>query len=166
VLSLTGEVPVVLRPGGVTAEMLIEALGEVRVHPSALSPLKAGEAAPSPGMKYRHYAPNAKVRVVTGENGRTARALCDLYDAARNDGENPVILAAAEDAARFAGRNVLIWGGRDRPEELAGRLFSELREADARGHTLILCSGVEAVGIGLAVMNRLIRAAGFEVTEV
>jgi len=164
VLSLAGEVPVVLRPGGVTVEMLREAIGDVRVHESALHPLAEGASAPSPGMKYRHYAPRAGIVLFSGAEDRVCAALCARYDA--EHAKNPVILCFEEEIPFLGTRAARVWGRRADPAELAGHLFSALRALDEEGFGLILCPTVETRGIGLAVMNRLCRAAGFHIEEV
>jgi len=98
VLDLTRPVPVLLRPGGVTAEMLLEELPDLKVDAAVLSPLKEGQKVLSPGMKYKHYAPNAHVTVVKGTPERIAR----LYDEAVGQGKKTAILCA--DAAPYGDR--------------------------------------------------------------
>ncbi|WP_249316310.1 L-threonylcarbamoyladenylate synthase [Gehongia tenuis] len=162
VLDTTGEVPVVLRPGGVTAEELRGLLGEVRVHESALMPLEKDAAAPSPGMKHKHYAPKAPAILFEGEVGHVAKALGSWYD--EHLEENPYILALADVAKNLGGRRVRVMGGST--GEAAHSVFAELRALDEAGAGLILIQGVDKAGIGLAVMNRLLRASGFHVVEV
>ena len=165
VLDVSGGVPVILRPGGVTVEMLRAVLGEVRVDESALAPLAEGVAPRSPGMKYKHYAPQAEVRIAAGSPRATHARLCALYDRALAEGGAPLILTPAERCPAFAPRRARAWGSAAQPEAAAAQLFAALREADAEGATLILAEAVDTQGIGLAVMNRLGRAAGFQVLQ-
>jgi L-threonylcarbamoyladenylate synthase len=165
VLDITGDVPVILRPGGVTREMLQSVLGRVAVDAAVLAPLEPGSAIRSPGMKYRHYAPRAAVRVVTGQPPARAPRLCALYDAALARGLRPVILAPQEHAAGFGGRACRPWGSADAPQQAASELFALLRALDEEGYDPILAEAVADAGIGLAVMNRLLRAAGFAVEQ-
>ena len=161
VLSLAG-VPTVLRPGAVTPEMLAAVVGEVALAPSILAPLGQGEKAASPGMKYRHYAPNAQVLVVVGEAEKAARRLCALYDDFTNAGRRAAIAATAEARPFYGERPTRLLGARRDPLTLCSRLFSLLRELDDEAE-VILAEGVDARGAGLAFMNRLLRSAGFHV---
>ena len=161
VLSLTGT-PTILRPGAVTKEMLAAVLGEVALAPSILAPLAEGEKAASPGMKYKHYAPNAQVLVVVGEAEAAAGRLSDMYDRFSEQGKR-VSIAATEEAMPFYGsRRCALLGTRKDPATLCSRLFGLLRDLDA-GADVILCEGIGTEGTGLAFMNRLLRSAGFRV---
>ncbi len=162
VIDATGPVPVILRPGGVTPEMVARVAGDVRVDPHVMRPLSEGETARSPGMKYRHYAPKAKTVVYRGLGA--PEAIRRRYDEAETAGERPVILGLNDRG--YGARAFISLGGADRPQDAAARLFSALREADARGATLALCEAVDEKGIGLAVMNRMGRAAGFDIVDV
>lgn len=156
-----GSPPVILRPGAVTQEMLEAVIGPVELHKSLLSPLREGEAAPSPGMKYRHYAPDAEVVAVTGSAEHIARRISALYDAYSAAGKRCVILATEQTRHFYHGKEYVIIGDRERPETLCENLFSALREKGAEADVL-LCEGVPTRGAGLAFMNRLLRAAGFQ----
>ena len=161
VLSLVGT-PTILRPGAVTKEMLAAILGEVALAPSILAPLGQGEKAASPGMKYRHYAPNAQVLVVVGEAEAAARRLSALYDQLTARGKRVCIAATAEALPFYGERPTALLGARRDPATLCSRLFSLLRELDEAAD-VILCEGVGTEGTGLAFMNRLLRSAGFRV---
>lgn len=164
VIDATGESPVILRPGGVTPEMVENVLGHVRVDEHVMSPLREGDVARSPGMKYKHYAPKAKTIIFEGEASRVIAAICARYDAALAAGERPAILGF--DEHDFGARTRISLGSERRPEDAAARLFAALRELDERGETLALCEAVDMAGIGLAVMNRMGRAAGFDIENV
>ncbi len=164
VLTLVGA-PTILRPGAVTKEMLAAVLGEVSLAPSVLAPLGAGEKAASPGMKYKHYAPNAQVLVVVGEAEAAARRLSALYDEFTAQ-KKRVAIAATKEALPFYGdRRTALMGTRRDPATLCSRLFALLRELDASSD-VILSEGVGTEGTGLAFMNRLLRSAGFRVEYV
>ena len=164
VIDATGEVPVILRPGGITPEMVEEVLGSVAVDEHVMSPLAEGDIVRSPGMKYKHYAPKAKTVIFDGKAENVIAAICARYDAAAAAGETPAILGF--DEHDFGGRTRISLGSVKRPQEAAARLFAALRELDERGETVALCEAVEATGIGLAVMNRMGRAAGFDIERV
>ena len=161
VLSLAGD-PVILRPGAITREMLASLIGEVGVSESILRPMKEGETAASPGMKYQHYAPNAEVIVVTGSPEETAKRIGALYRAAEAEGKTPEIAATEQTKQYYKGKRYLLLGNRSEPVTLCANLFSALREMDERAD-LILAEGIPAEDEGLAYMNRLLRAAGFRV---
>ena len=161
VLSLVGT-PTILRPGAVTKEMLAAVLGEVALSPSILAPLAAGEKAPSPGMKYKHYAPNAQVLVVVGEAEAAAKRLSALYDEYAAAGKRVRIAATAEALPYYGDRRCALLGTRRDPATLCNRLFALLRELDEEAD-VILAEGVGTEGTGLAFMNRLLRSAGFRV---
>jgi len=164
VLSLCGT-PTILRPGAITQEMLSAVIGEVRVADSILSPLAEGETAASPGMKYKHYAPSAEVIVISGEPKKTAEKICSLYDAYEVAGKRVEILSTTQTNCFYNGRNCVILGDRNHPETLCAALFTSLREVDTRAD-VILTEGIPAEHAGLAYMNRLLRAAGFQVIRV
>ena len=164
VIDATGEVPVILRPGGVTPEMVERLLGSVRVDEHVMSPLREGEVVRSPGMKYRHYAPKARTTIFEGEAARVVPAICRAYDEALAAGERPAILGF--DEHDFGSRTRISLGHAGRPQDAAARLFAALRELDERGETVSLCEAVGLSGIGLAFMNRMGRAAAFDIREV
>ena len=160
VVDLTGEVPCVLRPGAITAEDIAAVVGQCTVASSVMRPLKEGEHAPSPGMKHRHYAPKAKMTVFIGSDEAVAREMMKRYDAA----ENAVILTHASALPLYGSRRAYSLG--DTPQEGAHLLFQRLREMDEMGVSLILAQGWEAKGKALAVMNRMARAAAFDLVNV
>jgi L-threonylcarbamoyladenylate synthase len=166
VLTLCDGPPKVLRPGGVTPEMIAGVVGRVVVDGSALKEMSEEEKAASPGMKYRHYAPKAIVTVVGGEPEAVARMICSLYDDALSAGRRPAVLARAENIPLYGGRDVYMLGISGSIESVGGALFDALRRVDAGGRTDVFAEAVEPVGFGLAVMNRLLRAAGFNYIEV
>ena len=164
VIDATGEVPVILRPGGVTPEMVEHVLGRVSVDEHVMSPLREGEIVRSPGMKYRHYAPQAKTVIYEGATDRVIAAICARYDAATAAGERVAILGF--DGHDFGARTRISLGHAGSAQDAASRLFAALRELDERGETLALCEAVDTAGIGLAVMNRMGRAAAFDIEHV
>ncbi|MDO5327381.1 MAG: L-threonylcarbamoyladenylate synthase [Clostridia bacterium] len=160
VVDLTGDVPCVLRPGAITAEDIAAVAGACTVASSVMRPLKEGEHAPSPGMKHRHYAPKAKMTVFIGSDEAVAKEIIARYDAA----DSAAILAHDSALPLYGTRRVFSLG--DTPQEGAHLLFQRLREMDELGVSLILAQGWEAQGKALAVMNRMARAAAFDLVNV
>lgn len=164
VIDATGGTPVILRPGGITPEMVERVLGQVRVDEHVMSPLCEGEVARSPGMKYKHYAPQARTVIYAGEPERVIAAICARYDTETAAGERVAILGF--DEHDFGARKRISLGSVARPQDAAARLFAALRALDERGETLALCEATDTAGIGLAVMNRMGRAAAFDIERV
>lgn len=163
VLDLTAEVPVILRPGGITGEMLERVLGQVKVAPSVLSPILEDQKPMSPGMKYVHYAPRAQVMVVRGNLDNMVNRINDMAQEYIAQGMKVGILATQETKKCYLHGEVLVLGSRTRPAEMASNLFIMLREFDAMEMDIVLAEWVEAKNEGLAIMNRMVRAAGFRI---
>ena len=164
VVDMTGDVPRILRPGGVTREQIAAVCGDCVVDSAVMRPLRENERPRSPGMKYRHYAPAGQLTIFHGEPERVIEAICETYDQAERDGHRPLILALEGSLSRYGARRLESLG-----MDAAGMahvVFAALRDADALGADVILSEAVEAEGIGLAVMNRLGRAAAFHIVEV
>jgi L-threonylcarbamoyladenylate synthase len=166
VLDLTAQIPVILRPGGVTLEMLQEVLGEVRVDINVLKPVSDGRKVKSPGMKYTHYAPRAQVLIVRGKLDGIVERINELAEEYAAQGMKVGILATRETRERYGIGEVLVLGGRTQPAVMASNLFSALREFDDRAVDIVLAEWVDTSNEGLAIMNRMVRAAGFNVIDV
>lgn len=176
VLDLTAGVPTILRPGGVTREELAAVLGQVAIDPhvEGKGVLSAGGgllAAPrSPGMKYTHYAPNAPLILVEGEESRVVEHILTLRARYRQSGKRVAVLARAETAGyyrqHYPPEFLAVLGGRDELAVVAARLYRTLRACDEAGVDVILAEGFPTQGLGAAVMNRLRRAAGQNIVLV
>lgn len=160
VIDALGEEPVILRPGAVTQEMVAAVLGACAVDERVMRPLAEGEAAPSPGMKHRHYAPKAQMTVLVGDDDKVFRELCARYDAH----ENACILAHTDMLSKLSGRRAFDLGAT--PEETAHLLFQRLREMDDLRVSYIVAQGWRGTQVELAVMNRMARAAAFDIVEL
>lgn len=160
VVSLAGETPVLLRPGFITQARLSEVLGcEVALSEAVLRPLQEGQRAASPGMKYKHYAPKAEVTIVKGP----LAAYTDYVKAHTAPGVFALCFAGEESALSCP---TVTYGRADSPEGQARALFSALRALDAAGAQTVYARCPAQDGVGLAVYNRLLRAAAFRVVEV
>ena len=159
VVDTTSPVPTICRPGGVTYEMLTEVLGAVEIDPALLGDKNFKPIAP--GMKYRHYAPKEPVYLLEGE---AVRCLPTLVDGAVAAGLKVGVLCdAAMKEQLVQDEHVLLscWGASR--EALAADLFYLLRDFDRTKPDVILAQGVNEDGIGLAIMNRLRKAAGYQI---
>jgi L-threonylcarbamoyladenylate synthase len=161
ILDLTCQPPRLLRPGGLPLESLESLIGHVDVDKAVVAPMKEGEQPKAPGMKYRHYAPKAPVTVVTGSPERSAQEI--LRRMSRTSG----IICFEEYAHLFRGNKVQVLGPSGDKAVQAQRLFDALRAFDSEENVTEIfaqCPGDE--GLGLAIANRLKKAAGFHVIEV
>ena len=159
IIDLTERPPRLLRPGGVTLEELEAVLGEVAVDPAVTRLMGAGEKPRAPGMKYRHYAPKAPVTVVKGAPAQAARYI------RRHIGDADGVICFNEFVPLFEGHPVEPIGPADDPAEHARRVFDALRYFDGTDVQRIWAQCPDPVGIGLAVSNRLNKAAGFHIVQ-
>ena len=161
IVDLTCTPPRLLRPGGLTLEKLRAALGEVAVDPAVTRLMGAGERPRAPGMKYRHYAPKAPVTVVTGAPERSAAYI------AAHAGPGDGVICFEEFLPMYAGgaRPVMSLGPAGDKGEQARRVFDALRAFDHTAVSAIWAQCPDSGGIGLAVTNRLNKAAGFHIVE-
>ena len=161
IVDLTCTPPRLLRPGGITLEQLRAALGEVAVDPAVTRLMGAGEKPKAPGMKYRHYAPKAPVTVVTGAPERSAAYI------AAHAGPGDGVICFEEFLPMYAGgaRPVMSLGPAGDKGEQARRVFDALRAFDHTAVSAIWAQCPDSGGIGLAVTNRLNKAAGFHIVE-
>ena len=155
VITLVGETPILLRPGAVTYEQLLKFLPNLEIADAVLNELKAGDKAESPGMKYKHYAPKTTAFLVEGEN------FADFV----NKQENAVAVCFLEEASDIKIPK-LIYGSKGDKLSLAHSIFAVLREVDKFGAENVFIHAPEKNGVGLAVYNRLIRAAAFKVINI
>ena len=155
VITLATDVPTILRPGAVTKEMLEAVIGEVAVAPSVLEGMKEGEIAASPGMKYKHYAPKARVVLVEADSEAYVRFV--------NSRDNAFALCFDGDAVTGP---KLTYGKENDPEEQARELFDALRQLDRLGVEKVYAHAPAKDGVSMAVYNRLIRAAAFTVIDL
>lgn len=155
VITFAGDVPTVLRPGGITVEEIRNTIGEVRVDDAVLHELHDGEKAASPGMKYKHYAPNADIIILKGS--------LEQFIEYTKDKEFFALVFEGEEKYF---KNAVTYGKPLDAVSEANRLFDALRELDEKGAKKVYARCPELSGVGLAVYNRLIRSAGFNIIEL
>ena len=155
----------ILRPGGVTLSQLEAVLGEVEVDPAIMTAFHTDITPKSPGMKYKHYSPKAKVIIIQGDTSRIPAKVIQLYNKYTSEGYSVGILATEQTRANYLNDNVISIGDRNNPETIASSLFFAFREFDDRGIQIILAEAVENTGIGLAIMNRMNKAAGYNIVQ-
>lgn len=180
VLDVTGEIPVILRPGKITKEAISEVVGACDVDAATESLSEVTMVAKSPGMKYKHYAPNATLHVYLGDAMGVVKAMYEKTEAAIRANQKVALFVVDEEwcvleklfentlsKADFDKHVVVFSQGSIKAlDRYASQLFRDLRDADAHGCDLILARGVEAEGIGKALMNRLIKASEGSVFKI
>jgi L-threonylcarbamoyladenylate synthase len=167
VINMTSSPPEILRPGGTPYEKLKEVLGEVRLHPLAKAEKKVRlTKAISPGMKHRHYAPEAQMVVVEGKLEKVVEKVQELAKTHMAKGEKVGVLATEESVFSYEADVVKSLGSRENPTVIAKNLFGLLREFDEEKVDIIIAEGISPRGLGLAVMNRLRKASNFNIIRV
>ena len=156
VLDLSTDTPTILRPGGITLEDLRELIDNVILDESITN--KNG-IPKSPGQKYRHYAPNAEMILYIGDIERVVDEIKKQAEKLIYEGKNVGIMATEETKDRYSQGRVLVSGSRFKRETIAHNLFDILRSFDELNVDIILAEGVNFDNIGMAIMNRLIKAA-------
>lgn len=163
IVDLSGELPVILRPGGITRENLTQVLGTVMVDPGLSDPHQKPKA---PGMKYTHYSPRAEVILLDGATENVAAKIRELVENYPCRGKKIGLLLTAETWERLASVQVAYHsnlGSGTCLEDIAKVLYRELRNCDVAGVDVIFTETYRAEGIGAALMNRLLKSAGYKV---
>ena len=155
VITLAGETPVILRPGAVTKEMIEEVIGEVQVAKAVLEGMDNNETAASPGMKYKHYAPKARVIIVDADK--------TVYERFVNSKKDAFALCFDDDNITIP---KITYGRENDDLSQAREVFDALRRVDERGARKVYARIPSKSGVGMAVYNRLIRAAAFTVIDL
>ncbi len=167
IVDLTGEVPMILRPGYITKEMLEAAIGTVTVDPAIIDGKLLKDVHPkAPGMKYRHYAPKGNLIVVEGAQDKVIEKINALVMAKEAEGKKTAVIATDETKDKYLCGIVESIGTRRDVKTIAHNLYDILRKMDTSGVSDIYSESFEGAGLGQAVMNRLLKAAGHHVIHV
>lgn len=165
IIDLSGEMPVILRPGYITEEMLSDVIAGVDTDQTILD-VNTDMAPKAPGMKYRHYAPKGSLVIVEGEQEQVITHINDRLKKHREEGERTGVIATDETAAGYQADSVKSVGRRDDECAIAKHLFRILREFDDEGIQMIYAEAFDSTGVGCAIMNRLLKAAGHQVISL
>lgn len=166
IVDVTTPTPTLLRPGFITPEMLLKVTGELETDRvvAAKSVQEAGGEGyvpRAPGMKYRHYAPRSPLTLVSGSGEKVISYINEKTVALQKEGKRVGVIAAAETAPRYLGDEVKAVGLRTREDTIAKGLFDTLRAFDSLKVDAIFSEVFFDNGLGLAIMNRLLKAAGY-----
>lgn len=160
VIKVDGENINILRPGKITKEQLEKVAKEVKVDKNVLNQVKKDEIVASPGMKYKHYAPNTKCMMVYSQNEENMiNRINEITSQLLEQDKKVLVLARKSNLEKYIAEEK--WNMGEDLEEVAKNIFSFLRQADKKNVDLILIEGVGNKGLGLAITNRLIRACGY-----
>lgn len=159
IVDLSEEKPMILRPGFITQEMLSAVLGDVGVDPGLASE-NSKQPPKAPGMRYRHYAPKADLTLVEGTMEEVISKINALTREAQAMGKSVGVLATEENKDCYVADHVIVIGQRQDEAEIARHLFDVLRQFDDLQVDLIYSESFVAAGVGQAIMNRLLKAAG------
>lgn len=164
VVDCTTPVPTLLRPGGITLEMLMETLGEIELAPALDG---SPDCVPrSPGMKYTHYAPASPMILFEGTYPRVADLMLQEITTALRAGRTVGAIVSAETAERLPAAVVTtVYGLRQHTADIAANLYTALRSFDEHPVEIIYAEGISEAGLGLAVMNRLRKASGYRIMK-
>lgn len=190
IVDLTGDVPVILRPGFITKSMLEEIIGEVTIDPALIEP-DPNLRPKAPGMKYTHYAPKGELSIVEADASNSCGVSCtegndknhfsmvsenstdkvvtkinQLVAEKLADGHRVAVITTSENADKFDCENVLIAGVRAQGETIAAKLYQVLRQCDELNVDYIFSEDFNDGELGGAIMNRLLKAAGHRVIKV
>lgn len=166
IIDCTVNPPLVLRPGGITLEMLKEIDSNIEIDSALKSKPTENFKPKAPGMKYRHYAPKAHLKIIKGKNEKTIEIINEILENYIEKGNDVAILTTDENLNKFNSGKVISLGSENNLNEIAKNIFETLRKCDDLGVQHILCQGFEEKGVGLAIMNRLNKAAGYDILEV
>ena len=166
IVDVSGKVPMLLRPGAITMEMLRETLGEVEIDPAILGPLSADVKPKAPGMKYRHYAPQAEMTLVEGEMEHVVEFINQEAKLALEAGLKVGIICTEESRESYHCGMLKVIGSRENEESVAHNLFAVLREFDDQKVDCIFSESFSKDRLGQAIMNRLCKAAGYHIVKV
>lgn len=164
VVDMTSSPPMILRPGGVTAEDIADVLGECDYDPAIIK-TEEKIIPKSPGQKYRHYSPKAKVILYKGNAEKVAEKINKDYDKFASQGYIAGIMSTAQTEKFYHGKTTICMGDRTKLLTISSNLFKGLRDFDHMGVDIILSEAVDEKGLGKAILNRLGKAAS-EIIEV
>ena len=161
VLDLTNDIPVILRPGSITKEDLENVIGEVSIDP-ALEKKEDNIKAIAPGMKYKHYSPNADVFIVSGQHNDVITKVNELVSNNSKEGLRSVVMCLDENKDKYNSDTISL--GKNL-QEVAANLFNALITADEEKYDIVYTEEFSNCGLGQAIMNRLIKSAGYKIIK-
>jgi L-threonylcarbamoyladenylate synthase len=162
IVDLTSEVPMILRPGYITAEMLKDVLGNISIDKTIIDSTST-ERPKAPGMKYRHYAPKGELTIIQGDQDKVVSFINSKAKEAKAIGKKVGVIGTDATKGLYDADVVKSVGNREDESTIAHELFKVLREFDDEQIDIMYSESFDDSGIGQAIMNRLLKAAGHNV---
>ncbi len=166
IIDLSGDIPCLLRPGYISPGMLQEVIGKVDIDPSIEGVMDETERPKAPGMKYKHYSPKGELYIVRGKSDNVISTVNKFVLDNTVKGLKTGVLSSSENADAYRADHVIALGSSSDGESIAKNLFNALREMDSKSMDVIYTEEFNIPGIGMAIMNRLVRAAGHRIIDV
>jgi len=166
IVDLSEEIPTILRPGYITKEMLEEVFPKVNIDPAIMGSVKAGVVPKAPGMKYKHYAPNADITIVDGKQEQVVSYINKQTAELEKEGKRVAVMATQETKGQYICKNVIAVGSKEDELSVARNLYAILRDFDKQDVDCVYSESFDTKNVGQAVMNRLIKAAGHKVVKL
>ena len=167
IVDLSGNEPLILRPGYITKRMLEDVIGRVQIDPAVLSrEMNQNIVAKAPGMKYRHYAPKGLLTIIEGETERVIDEINRLVEEQEKQGKRVAIIATEETKNKYQRGVIRSIGSRRTEGSIAAGLYDILREMDHLGAEYIYAESFADDALGQAIMNRMLKAAGYHLQKV
>ena len=163
VVRVVDGVPTILRPGKISPEDIQKVIGVVKIDEHILKNIEPDEKVLSPGMKYRHYAPKSQcVLIYSEDNEKMVKKIQEIS----KEYTNPLVISCIENAKYYEVNHKIIYGAKENLNEIAQNIFKDLRKVDSFHPDIVIIEGVKNQGIGLAIMNRLIRACEYHYIKI
>ena len=166
IVDCTVNPPCVLRPGGITLEMLKEVDSSIYIDKAILKGELSNVKPKAPGMKYRHYAPKAEMKIISGNFDKTIDKINDMVHNEIIVGKKVGIIATEESKDKYEQGLVISIGSRKNINQIGRNLFETLRIFDDEKVDIIFSESFEEIGFGIAIMNRLKKAAGYNIINI
>ena len=165
VVKVVNEMPVILRPGAVTENDIIKLVGKCKIDNNVFKKIDKNKKVESPGMKYRHYAPETKCKLIYFLNDQ--EQILNINTIVNDYNGDVVILGFEEhkEEIMVSNQRFISLGKKNDFETIARRIYSSLRKADTMKPQIIIIEGVEKKGLGVAIMNRLLRTCEYDILE-
>ena len=163
VVRVVDGIPNILRPGKISPEDIKKAVGIVKIDEHILKNIEIDEKVLSPGMKYKHYAPKADCILVYSEDNK--KMIKKIQEITKKY-TNPLVISCNENAKYYDVKNKILYGSKENLNEIAQNIFKDLRKVDSFKPDIVIIEGVKNDGIGLAIMNRLIRACEYHYIKI
>ena len=167
IVDLTGDMPMILRPGYISLKMLSEVVGEVLIDPAIIGPMDENAHPKAPGMKYRHYAPKGLLTIVSGKDDKVKEYISRCIEEGHKLNKRIGVIADSESQEAYRAADYCADAGKADDEiEISSRLYGLLRGCDENNIDLIYSEEFDTPQLGMAIMNRLMKAAGHTVVKV